>query len=116
MLGHLVQNAIEATPETGTVNVIMETQGDTARITVQDSGQGMDEEFIREKLFRPFETTKTTGMGIGAHECQEYVRELRGELSVVSQVNLGTTFTVSLPQRKAVAQEMESPNQGVVGG
>ena len=116
VLGHLVQNAIEATPETGSVNVIMETQGDTARITVQDSGQGMDEEFIREKLFRPFETTKTTGMGIGAHECQEYVRELRGELSVVSQVDLGTTFTVSLPQRKAAAQEMESPNQGVVGG
>jgi len=116
VLGHLVQNAIEATPETGSVRVVLETQGDNARITVQDSGQGMDEEFIREKLFRPFETTKTTGMGIGAYECREYVNELRGELRVVSQVDQGSIFTVSLPQRKSVADEMESPKQGAVGG
>ena len=116
VLGHLVQNAIEATPETGSVNVVLEAEGDRARITVQDSGQGMDEEFIREKLFRPFETTKTTGMGIGAYECREYVNELRGELSVASQVDQGSIFTVSLPQRKSVAEEIESPKQGAVGG
>ena len=117
VLGHLVQNAIEATPETGAVNIHLEAQGENALITVQDSGQGMDEEFIREKLFRPFETTKTTGMGIGAYECREYVRELRGEISVASQIDQGTTFTVSLPQRKSVTQEQEqSPMQGAAGG
>lgn len=116
VLGHLVQNAIEATPESGSVNVAIEAQGDSAHVTVQDSGHGMDEEFIREKLFRPFETTKITGMGIGAYECREYVRELRGELSVVSQVDRGTTFTVSLPQRKSVAEEIQSAKQGAVGG
>jgi len=117
VLGHLVQNAIEATSETGEVNVALETQGENALITVQDTGQGMDEEFIREKLFRPFETTKTSGMGIGAYECREYVRELRGELNVASHVNQGSTFTVSLPQRKSVTQEIEqSPMQGAAGG
>ena len=115
VLGHLVQNAIEATPERGSVNVVLETQGNNARITVQDSGQGMDAEFIREKLFRPFETTKTTGMGIGAHECREYVRELRGEIAVVSQVDFGTTFTVSLPQRKSITEDRELPKQGAAG-
>lgn len=115
VLGHLVQNAIEATPETGSVNIVLEAQGNNARITVQDSGQGMDEEFIREKLFRPFETTKTTGMGIGAHECREYVRELRGEIAVVSQVDFGTTFTVTLPQRKSMTEELELPKQGAAG-
>jgi len=117
VLGHLVQNAIEATSETGEVNVALETRGENALITVQDTGQGMDEEFIREKLFRPFETTKTSGMGIGAYECREYVRELRGELNVASHVNQGSTFTVSLPQRKSVTQEIEqSPMQGAAGG
>ncbi len=117
VLGHLVQNAIEATPETGAVEVVLETQDEHARITVQDNGQGMDEEFIREKLFRPFETTKTNGMGIGAYECREYVRELRGEINVASRVDQGTTFTVSLPLRKSVAQEIEpSPMQGAADG
>ncbi|MBT9612379.1 MAG: PEP-CTERM system histidine kinase PrsK [Burkholderiales bacterium] len=117
VLGHLVQNAIEATPETGAVSVVLETQDENARITVQDNGRGMDEEFMREKLFRPFETTKITGMGIGAYECREYVRELRGEIHVTSHVNLGTTFTVTLPQRRSVAQEEkeQSPMQGATG-
>lgn len=112
VLGHLVQNAIEATPDTGAVEIVLETQGEQARITVQDNGRGMDEEFIRDKLFRPFETTKATGMGIGAYECREYVRELRGEISVASQLDQGTTFTVSLPQRKSVAQEVEQTPNG----
>lgn len=115
VLGHLVQNAIEATPANGSVNVILETQHEDALIRVQDSGHGMDEEFIREKLFRPFETTKTTGMGIGAYECREYIRELRGEVEVESRMNQGTTFTVRLPQRKSMAQEIEQLH-GAAGG
>ena len=55
-------------------------------------------------------------MGIGAHECQEYVRELRGEIAVVSQVDFGTTFTVTLPQRKSMTEELELPKQGAAGG
>ena len=118
VLGHLVQNAIEATPETGSVRVALEAAAGFARITVQDNGQGMDEEFIREKLFRPFETTKSSGMGIGAYECREYVRELRGELNVESNAGQGTIFTVNLPQPQSVTQEEveHAPHLGVRGG
>lgn len=107
VLGHLIQNAIEATPPAGLVNVLLETQGEHALITVQDNGQGMDEAFIRDRLFRPFETTKTSGMGIGAYECREYVRVLRGEIEVTSRQNQGTTFKVSLPQCKPMTRDSE---------
>ena len=97
VLGHLIQNAIEAAPETGEVKVVLAAQDDFARITVQDNGRGMDEEFIREKLFRPFETTKATGMGIGAYECRETIRALGGQLEVDSAPGRGTRFRISLP-------------------
>lgn len=116
VVGHLIQNAIEATPPTGVVNITLEAHGDFARITVQDSGQGMDEEFMRERLFRPFETTKSGGMGIGAYECREYVRILRGEIVVTSHKDMGTTFRVSLPQCKSMTRDAEqSPMQGATG-
>ena len=77
----------------------------------------MDENFIRDQLFRPFTTTKSSGMGIGAYECREYVRELKGEMQVVSAVDQGSTITVSLPLRKTMQSMSESqPLQGANGG
>jgi signal transduction histidine kinase len=58
----------------------------------------MDEEFIRTRLFKPFETTKgVTGMGIGAYESREYIRSLGGELSVTSEPGKRTLFSFSIP-------------------
>jgi signal transduction histidine kinase len=57
----------------------------------------MDTVFIRERLFRPFASTKGTGMGIGAYECKEYVQELNGNIQVASKPGRGTLFTVRLP-------------------
>ena len=57
----------------------------------------MSEEFIREKLFRPFESTKSVGMGIGVFESREYIGEIGGRLKVASSVSGGTTFHVALP-------------------
>ena len=117
VLGHLVQNAIEATQPTGTVHLSLQAQGERGVIHVTDSGKGMDEAFIREKLFRPFTTTKSGGMGIGVYECREYVRELKGEIQVLSAVEQGTTFTLSLPLRKLRQAEIESQLlQGADGG
>ncbi len=97
VLGHLVQNAIEATPRSGTVAVRLCRSGDQAVIEVKDSGHGMTEEFIRDKLFTPFESTKAAGMGIGVFESRAYIRLLGGEISVHSVPSYGTTFRVSLP-------------------
>jgi putative PEP-CTERM system histidine kinase len=97
VLGHLVQNAIEATPYTGKVSVTLARTDDWALLTVEDTGSGMDAEFIRERLFRPFASTKGTGMGIGAYECKEYVQGLNGNIQVTSHPGRGTLFSVRLP-------------------
>jgi signal transduction histidine kinase len=57
----------------------------------------MSPEFIRERLFKPFQTTKQAGMGIGAYESFQYVRELGGDIAVMSEVGVGTRITVKLP-------------------
>lgn len=97
VVGHIVQNAIEATPYTGRVDVKLAQQDDWAVITVTDTGVGMDDNFIRERLFRPFASTKGTGMGIGAYESRAYIQELGGGIQVTSQLGRGTIFTLSLP-------------------
>ena len=117
VLGHLVQNAIDATPATGTVHVALQAQGPRVLIQVTDSGRGMSETFIRESLFRPFATTKSGGMGIGVYECREYVRELKGDMQVTSVENQGSTFTVGLPLRQSTHSEIEPQIlQGAEGG
>ncbi|WP_019140799.1 XrtA/PEP-CTERM system histidine kinase PrsK [Noviherbaspirillum massiliense] len=97
VIGHLIQNAVEATPKDGRVVVRLTQHADYAVIEVQDSGHGMTEEFIRERLFKPFESTKPAGMGIGVFESQAYIRELGGQIEVQSRPSAGTTFRVSLP-------------------
>jgi hypothetical protein len=56
----------------------------------------MTEEFVRERLFRPFQTTKSTGMGIGTYECQQYVRQVGGRIEVQSTPGQGTRVAVYL--------------------
>ena len=97
VVGHLIQNALEATPAGGSVRVSAQCERDTAQVEVTDTGRGMSREFIETKLFRPFSSTKDHGMGIGAFESREYVRELGGSLSVRSAEGAGTTFTLRLP-------------------
>jgi putative PEP-CTERM system histidine kinase len=97
VLGHLVQNALEATPTDGRVWVKIGRAGGMARVEVGDTGRGMSEEFVRNQLFKPFQTTKDTGMGIGAYESRQYIRELGGEIQVETTENAGSRFIVTLP-------------------
>ena len=97
VLGHLVQNAIDASPLGSGIWVSLERRNDKAAIEIGDSGHGMTQEFIRDRLFRPFQSTKDAGMGIGAYESAQYVRELGGEMQVESEHGKGTRITVTLP-------------------
>jgi putative PEP-CTERM system histidine kinase len=97
VLGHLVQNALEATPGDGRVWVKIGRAGGMARVEVGDTGRGMSEDFVRNQLFKPFQTTKDTGMGIGAYESRQYIRELGGEIQVETTENAGSRFIVTLP-------------------
>ena len=107
VLGHLIQNAIEATPKDGKVAISLRRQAAHAQITITDTGEGMSEEFIRERLFKPFESTKSAGMGIGVFESQEYIAELGGKIELVSEVGVGTTFHVILPLHQHKAQTLD---------
>ncbi|MES9992756.1 MAG: XrtA/PEP-CTERM system histidine kinase PrsK [Candidatus Thiodiazotropha sp.] len=95
---HMIKNAQEASNEDGKVEVTVERQDSNAVITIEDNGVGMDETFIKEKLFRPFQTTKgNAGMGIGVYETREYVNSLKGGMKVVSAKGVGTRFEITIP-------------------
>lgn len=97
VIGHVVQNAFDATNATGRVRLSLGRQGGQARIEVADTGQGMSREFIRDRLFKPFQTTKEAGMGIGAYESFQYIQELGGKIEVDSELSKGTKVTILLP-------------------
>lgn len=97
VIGHVVQNAFDATEPSGSVWLKLEREGSQALVEVGDTGQGMAQDFIRERLFKPFQTTKQSGMGIGAYESFQYVQELGGKIDVESELNKGTKVTIHLP-------------------
>lgn len=95
---HLIKNAQEATNSTGFVDVTLRKEGNNAIIVVEDNGEGMDATFIRDRLFKPFVTTKSgKGMGIGVYQAREFINSLGGEITVESQPGVGSTFTISIP-------------------
>ncbi len=98
VLEHVIRNAQDATPADGAVTVSLACTADWAEIVVVDTGQGMPPEFIRDRLFRPFDSTKgSKGMGIGAYQAREYARSLGGDVAVVSESGVGTRFSIQLP-------------------
>lgn len=107
VIGHIIQNAVEATPKEGEVRVTLSQQDDFAVIEIKDTGAGMTDDFIREKLFSPFVSTKVAGMGIGVFETKEYVQELGGKLDVSSSPSTGTVFKISLRIRGTEVQAAE---------
>lgn len=99
-MGHLIQNAQDATEEDGRITIRLKKKGHFAVLEVEDTGCGMDEKFIHERLFQPFESTKGT-MGIGVFQVREYVNKLGGEFDVESEVGKGTIFRLILPVASA---------------
>lgn len=97
VIGHLVHNALDATPPDGRVWLELRRVAGQARVVVGDTGAGMTREFIQTRLFKPFASTKDAGMGIGSYESAQYVRELGGQILVDSTPGQGTLVTVVLP-------------------
>ncbi len=97
VIGHLIQNALDATTENGKVTVRVCREGANAVVEVTDDGVGMTPEFVRDRLFKPFQTTKPHGMGIGIYESFQYVTTVGGRILVDSKPYAGTRVRVSLP-------------------
>ena len=95
---NLLKNAQEATENTGQIKIRIRAVEHRSVIEIADNGCGMDATFIRDRLFKPFDTTKgNAGMGIGVYEGREFVRALGGKIDVSSEPGVGTTFTINLP-------------------
>lgn len=98
VLGHVIRNAQDAATMHGHVAVKVQHASTHATIVIEDDGAGMDEDFVRNRLFQPFFTTKASkGMGIGAYQAREYVRALGGAMRVDSTPGQGTVFFIQLP-------------------
>lgn len=98
VLFHLIDNAQQATPASGAVRVQLTVEDGCMLLNIIDTGCGMSPEFIKERLFKPFDTTKgNAGMGIGAYDALHFVQQNNGQLHVSSEVNIGSTFTIQLP-------------------
>ena len=103
VVGHLLQNALDAS--SGTPVIVRVSQEDVSvSISIVDKGVGMDGDFIRNRLFQPFASTKPGGFGIGAFEARSLVTAMGGHLGVDSRPGHGTTFTITLPAAEASEQ------------
>jgi len=110
-LGHLVRNALEASPPGVPVRLRLEQDADAAVIHIIDAGAGMNAAFVRDQLFRPFSSTKSNGFGLGAHEARLLVLAMGGSLDVESTPGAGTCFTIRLPfaDRVGAREQNERP-------
>jgi putative PEP-CTERM system histidine kinase len=103
VLEHVIRNAQQATPSDGSVTVSVDKAGRQAVLEVADTGCGMDARFIRDRLFRPFDSTKgEKGFGIGAYQAREFARRCGGGVEVESTPGKGTKFIIRLPLAPAL--------------
>jgi signal transduction histidine kinase len=93
---NLVQNALDAMPQGGTLTLRGRRQGATVKLDVQDTGYGIPQEH-HARIFEPLQTTKPGGTGLGLYIVQEVVAAHGGHVALQSTVGFGSTFTITLP-------------------
>lgn len=95
---NLLDNAQHATAADGSISVTVNTDKNNLLLEIVDNGCGMSEDFINQRLFKPFDSTKgNSGMGVGAYDALHFAQQHNGQLLVNSKPNVGTTFTLVLP-------------------
>jgi signal transduction histidine kinase len=100
-LGNVLDNAVDASPDGGRVEVASALDDGGVRVTVRDGGAGIAPE-IKERLFAPFATTKPQGIGLGLALAKELVEAHGGSIDW-QDANPGTRFVIRLPAPAAVA-------------
>jgi signal transduction histidine kinase len=102
VLLNLITNGYDSMPAGGVLDVSVRPAGDSAQITVTDTGIGMDEE-TKANIFTPFFTTKSRGIGLGLAVTKRVVEAHGGTISVQSTPSVGTSFTVTVPAAHTMA-------------
>jgi putative PEP-CTERM system histidine kinase len=111
VITNLLLNARDAVEAGGRIQVETQQRNGSVVLSVADNGCGMSPEFVRGSLFRPFQTTKKKGIGIGMFQCKMIVEAHRGRIEVDSEPGKGTTFRVVLPVHEA-ASPASQPSAG----
>jgi signal transduction histidine kinase len=96
-LRHLVDNAIEASPDGVPVRICVQRDGDRLVLDVVDRGEGMTPDFVRDTLFRPLISAKAGGSGIGAWQARDLLRDAGGDLVALSEPGVGTVMRLTIP-------------------
>ncbi len=108
ILRHLIQNAIEASPPGEPVGVAVRIEGTRVAAEVIDRGSGMSPAFLRDRLFKPFVSTKPSGFGIGTYEARSIAAAMGGTIEVSSREGEGSRFRLILPAtHSSAATSME---------
>ena len=109
ILMHVIRNAQDATDNDGFIDVSVVVEQNSINIDIEDNGCGMDAEFLRHRLFKPFESTKSSmGMGIGAYQVRAFIQGMGGKLTVNSEINVGTTVCITLPINKCAVSSVSA--------
>lgn len=112
VIENLVLNALEAMDKSGTLTVEAgQAPSGAPMFSVSDTGRGMTRTFIETRLFRPFATTKKTGIGLGLYTCREVIKASAGTIDVDSVEGAGTTFRVVLPSVPHDRRNQEAARQ-----
>ena len=111
VFNNLFKNAIEAMPNGGKITIIVEERQSDISIEIIDTGLGIPEEKINN-LFRPFQSTKAKGMGLGLTFCKNTVEAHGGKISVKSERGKGTTFTIVIPTNREYDTETYMETSG----
>jgi putative PEP-CTERM system histidine kinase len=108
VLAHIVRNAQDACDGDDEVVVTISTSSSKAHIEIRDSGCGMEEEFVRNRLFTPFDSTKgSQGMGIGAYQARSFIQTSGGLMKVSSVIGEGTAVAIELPLAAELQADQE---------
>ncbi|NTW60662.1 MAG: HAMP domain-containing protein, partial [Nitrospirae bacterium] len=93
---NLLRNAIEATPDGGSISITMLLADKFLIFRVTDNGSGIPQDNL-EHVFDPFYTTKPKGTGLGLAICRKIMRDHGGDIAIESTVGVGTTVSITLP-------------------
>jgi PAS domain S-box-containing protein len=104
---NLIKNAVEALPQGGDIVIRTQRDQDKILLSVQDNGIGIPEENIN-RLFTPFYTTNAeSGRGLGLATCRSVLKAHNGDITVRSQLGVGSLFTVELPYASETVEQAE---------